>query len=389
MITGRVFFRSCGGRLLSIMVLPFTLATLLYATPVDSPLYHHHSQQTAKTFAAGVIVPTTPAQPETEGSRHFTDPAVVPECGQFETDPHWDPYCEGWTDPGVVPECGPNWTDPVFDPSCITIPNWDPNCMTTPGWGFPECDVTWTDPAFYPECDPNWTDPDFYPDCDPNWTDPDFFPEWNPDWTNPDFFPECIPSALNILDFRGYGSSDGVTLNWRTADESGLQGFRILRSEASELHFNSLTAELLPIGSEDNSYSYIDAEVGAGTEYVYQLQALSGAGNVVDSRQITVAAANPAAGELPASLALYRNYPNPANPSTNIEFVLTAEATGTYDLTIYNLQGEVVANLAGGPAVPGYYHYTWDGSRLSASGLFVARLRVGDQSRALKIMLVK
>jgi hypothetical protein len=75
--------------------------------------------------------------------------------------------------------------------------------------------------------------------------------------------------------------------------------------------------------------------------------------------------------EMPTSYALQQNFPNPFNPSTNIEYSLPDEAR--VSMKIYNSLGEEMAILVDGIQTAGYKSVTWDGSRLS-SGLYFCRL---------------
>ncbi len=62
---------------------------------------------------------------------------------------------------------------------------------------------------------------------------------------------------------------------------------------------------------------------------------------------------------MPNSFAISANYPNPFNPSTNIDYQLPGPAE--VQLTVYNVLGQRVRTLINGNRLPGYYQVKWDG----------------------------
>ncbi|HWR84335.1 MAG TPA: T9SS type A sorting domain-containing protein [Candidatus Deferrimicrobium sp.] len=91
------------------------------------------------------------------------------------------------------------------------------------------------------------------------------------------------------------------------------------------------------------------------------------------------------AKELPADYALNQNYPNPFNPSTKISFSLPVRSD--YTLTIYNVTGQVVEEMAGS-AEAGAVELTWDAGNLP-SGIYFYKLNTAGFSDTKKMMLLK
>ncbi|UCC78409.1 MAG: T9SS type A sorting domain-containing protein [Candidatus Zixiibacteriota bacterium] len=89
---------------------------------------------------------------------------------------------------------------------------------------------------------------------------------------------------------------------------------------------------------------------------------------------------------LPSRITLLRNYPNPFNTSTTIEFTL-AEPT-EIELSIYNVLGQKIAILCDKRKPAGKHAITWDAG-VAPSGLYFARLGSGGDSRAIKMLLLK
>jgi len=92
---------------------------------------------------------------------------------------------------------------------------------------------------------------------------------------------------------------------------------------------------------------------------------------LIKYRQTTTLVEFPAPQRLIRDFSLSKNYPNPFNPSTTIEFSLPRSAFVT--LKVYNLLGKEVATLIDEPRSAGIHKFNWDARGL-ASGVYVYRL---------------
>jgi hypothetical protein len=94
---------------------------------------------------------------------------------------------------------------------------------------------------------------------------------------------------------------------------------------------------------------------------------------------------------LPRTFELTNNYPNPFNPSTNLQFAVPKQ--GNITLAVYNVLGQRVRTLADGVYAPGQYTITWDGKdesgRTLASGIYFARLETGSIALVKKMLMMK
>ncbi len=88
----------------------------------------------------------------------------------------------------------------------------------------------------------------------------------------------------------------------------------------------------------------------------------------------------------PTEFALHGAYPNPFNPSTSISFDLPESCH--LSLTIYDLQGRVVAELVDGVRDAGTHEINWNASGM-ASGLYFYRLEAGEFTASGKMVLMK
>jgi len=93
------------------------------------------------------------------------------------------------------------------------------------------------------------------------------------------------------------------------------------------------------------------------------------------------------AASVPRELKLYNNFPNPFNPSTQIQFVVPRD--GHASLKVYNVIGQEVATLFDDVARSGQIiSKEFSGNRL-ASGVYFVRLQFEGTSRIQRMLLLK
>jgi len=95
-----------------------------------------------------------------------------------------------------------------------------------------------------------------------------------------------------------------------------------------------------------------------------------------------------------ANYLLVRNYPNPFNPVTTISFQVPAKLSNAdVELTIYNINGQIVKRLLHKNLSGGNYLTRWDATNDTgisvASGTYICSLKVGNMQKASKIVLLK
>ena len=96
-------------------------------------------------------------------------------------------------------------------------------------------------------------------------------------------------------------------------------------------------------------------------------------------------------GVMPAQFELVGNYPNPFNPSTEIEFL--APTAGNVSIEVYNIAGQLVKTVFDGLVEPGIRIVSWDatdnnGNKVT-SGVYFYKLIAGDKVDTRKMVLVK
>lgn len=96
---------------------------------------------------------------------------------------------------------------------------------------------------------------------------------------------------------------------------------------------------------------------------------------------------------LPASFILSSNFPNPFNAETVIRFELSGHTTRELTITVHDMLGRQIRQLAHGRHTPGAHTVRWDGKdalgRSMSSGIYLCRLRTGYEARAHRMVLLR
>ena len=89
---------------------------------------------------------------------------------------------------------------------------------------------------------------------------------------------------------------------------------------------------------------------------------------------------------IPLVFALHPNYPNPFNPTTNIQFTIPEQAD--VKLRIYNVLGRQVDVLVNETLPVGHHKILWNPKNLS-SGVYFYKLEAGSFIKTRKMILLK
>jgi hypothetical protein len=90
--------------------------------------------------------------------------------------------------------------------------------------------------------------------------------------------------------------------------------------------------------------------------------------------------------DLPTTVVLYPNYPNPFNPRTTIELFLPKQQRAVLD--VFNILGEKVSTIVNGIMQSGNHRVVFDAVGIG-SGVYIYRLRTPTQILTRKMMVVK
>jgi photosystem II stability/assembly factor-like uncharacterized protein len=109
-------------------------------------------------------------------------------------------------------------------------------------------------------------------------------------------------------------------------------------------------------------------------------------GNGAYQLALTSAVSNQYEETIPTYFTLEQNYPNPFNPSTTIRYSI--KESGSVKLNVFDINGKQVAALVNKTQTVGEYTVTFDGSNL-ASGTYIYKLQIGNNSTTKKMVLIK
>jgi hypothetical protein len=86
-----------------------------------------------------------------------------------------------------------------------------------------------------------------------------------------------------------------------------------------------------------------------------------------------------------------KNYPNPFNPGTTLQFHLSK--AGHLNITVYDVSGRKIKAIIDGYFPAGEFRMSWAGENSRgervASGTYFARMTMGDFTAVRKIVLIR
>ena len=95
--------------------------------------------------------------------------------------------------------------------------------------------------------------------------------------------------------------------------------------------------------------------------------------------------------EISSSIILQGNYPNPFNPETCIEYILTE--AGEVNLSIYDIKGRLINTLVNGYEAAGEHSIVWVGDDFrgssAVSGVYFYKINNGKFTTSKKMILMK
>ncbi len=176
-----------------------------------------------------------------------------------------------------------------------------------------------------------------------------------------------------------------MVMGWNGARSYNVDGYGTLMVGGKS--FQCLRVNQIESAS-DKSFNYFTKE-GLFTVDTYTNQndtgvvEVSGATFISSSTAATLVLKNEIA---PASFSLSQNFPDPFNPSTQIDFSLPQQSN--VQLRVYNTLGQLVTTLVNGNLSAGSHSVTFDARNL-ASGLYIYRLSAGNFTSVKKMLLLK
>jgi hypothetical protein len=214
-------------------------------------------------------------------------------------------------------------------------------------------------------------------------------PTDDPDTDSPSD-PTCTAAAqlpVELTAFDALVDGSEVVLSWQTQTETNNAGFdlehqRLADDETTEATDWTKLGFIEGAGTttRPQSYAYRATDLDAG-HYRFRIKQLDFDGTFVYSPIVE------AVLEVPRQLMLSPNYPNPFNPSTQIEFTVPSEGRALVE--VYSIDGRLVRVLYDAVAEPSrVYRLVFDAARLS-TGEYVYVLKFNGRLVSQRMVLVK
>ena len=207
------------------------------------------------------------------------------------------------------------------------------------------------------------------------------------------FDPPAVPTNFTLTNPTGSFPS----FSWSSS--SGSVSYKIFR-KCSYGYYGDCSSIYEEVGSTSGT-SWTDFSVtqnGSGQEdnYIYAVKGINSIGGSSNYSNSAHVGGQPSFMKeltqlLPETFSLKHNYPNPFNPSTQINFDLPE--TAEVSLKIYNIMGQEVTTLINKEMTAGFHSALFEADNLS-SGVYIARLTAIGSSgqqfiQEIKMQLIK
>ncbi len=190
-------------------------------------------------------------------------------------------------------------------------------------------------------------------------------------------------------------ASNVVSLAWTTQSESNLLGYYIYRNNINLLESaNRVTNKILNATNQTNEqhYSFSDAEVEINNTYYYWLQSIEANGSIQYYGPVTVQTTQGIVTPPIINSTLIENvYPNPIKQEHLANFRIKVKDSETADLKIYNIKGQIVKQYS--ILNSGNHTIQWDGkdtnNKQSVSGIYFYQLSSPSYNITKKLLIIK
>ncbi|TFG96465.1 MAG: T9SS type A sorting domain-containing protein, partial [Calditrichales bacterium] len=210
---------------------------------------------------------------------------------------------------------------------------------------------------------------------------------------------------VELTHFACESRSGKVYLDWTTESEVENAYWMIQRKKLTDVEAAAWKAGILQNVDGESSfetidhvdgkgsisiqtrYTFVDSIVEVGSVYAYRLADVSYNGTVTYHEAVYQEV------KAPLEFKLYKNFPNPFNPSTTIRYSLPMDSR--VELKVFNILGQVVTTLTDDMLAAGYHTIQWNGiNRVGsqvASGtyfLYFSAKSVNSNQQFTKVMKI-
>ncbi|MBN1349616.1 S8 family serine peptidase [candidate division KSB1 bacterium] len=198
-----------------------------------------------------------------------------------------------------------------------------------------------------------------------------------------------MPVPVELASFNAIINKNVVTLKWRTETESNNYGFEIeraLKTDSSEwekigfIKGNGTTTNPNHYFYDDHLNNQLLSHLQKNEIY-YRLKQIDFDGTAHYSKKISINN-----NQRRLSFRLYQNYPNPANPATQMRFTL-AQACFV-SLKVYNVLGKEVETIISEHLEAGEHRIQWQTNQ-HPSGTYFYKLETPFYSETRKFVLMR
>jgi len=199
---------------------------------------------------------------------------------------------------------------------------------------------------------------------------------------------------VEISSFSAYCRGKKIFITWETQSETNNLGFILERKnrKTNEWHIissykNNLSLRGRGNTSSEKKYQCIDVDVKKNETYVYRLSDvdLKGDINIIDRIEIIFTLYEGSSTEL------MNPFPNPFNPLTKIDFILSCDMN--INIYVYDTLGRKVSTLFQGPQEAGNHNVYWNGrdknNIIVTSGTYFIVLLAEDTKITKKVLLIR
>jgi hypothetical protein len=187
---------------------------------------------------------------------------------------------------------------------------------------------------------------------------------------------------VEMMAFEANPNGDIVDLTWTVASETSNEGFEVQRS----LDGGQIWAAIGFVpgrGTTNTSHDYsfsdsVTTSMRSVSIVSYRLRQVDTDGSETFTKAVDVAI-----DAAPLALRLMRNYPNPFDYSTTVDYYLAKDAM--VSLKVYDMHGREVATLADAEITAGSHSVKWD-PRDAPAGMYLCRLISGNDVRTMRIV---
>ena len=190
-------------------------------------------------------------------------------------------------------------------------------------------------------------------------------------------------------------STNQALLTWVTQSETNVAGFNIYRGTSKDLS-QALLLEHFIEGTNttvQQTYVFLDTEIWESGTYFYWLESrdFSGFNTIYGPVSVVLDIDGQDIPPITPDFGITTVFPNPFNPSTNIQYYVSEAGYATLD--VFDLRGQQIKRLYAGQREPGTYNQVWDGSDRNgnylSTGVYCLRLSVGGSVALRKVMIMK